>query len=571
MSENITENETENKSNNKLILGGLGIAGVLGVMLLCGIAALLWFFWPRLFGGGDPIAERIPNDAVIYMNVDLLNMQSENFQDLMLVFQEMAEPDQDKTLVETLDEQMGDLVNMNFTDDVLPWIGQYGGLAILDLDLESGDGEYIWLVETRDKTAADQFISSLAVALDDEQGMQFSKSEKEGIEIYTHEPDFGEDLLIARVGNFVYFSNSEAVILDSAALDKKDSLASLKIFEDAHAELPNDRVASAFFSNALYSEVFDMMAAQYYMTDVNNLDDIPLGGFAMSMSADDAGLRFDFAVAYNEDDLSEFEKEAYTADYLAPKTDDLVPADTFFYLGTNQSHDPSFYLQEGNPLLDADTEEALELLNDEYGIDIMEFINFLSGEFAFAMGPSREGFISDQLDTDIGFTAFISTHDESGFSNWFEDVLKVIEDVTYTGIQLDDISIEGYELHEMTMGDEEFPSSMISMVYGADNGYIILGSSQDILEEGLGSNPSLAESEIYLNTWEAFPSGSVPYMFINMTELIDSFKDANPYMADSFQEIDSSLDKIPVVALAINETTGYTQAFTLIIFVEGDQ
>ena len=174
---------------------------------------------------------------------------------------------------------------------------------------------------------------------------------------------------------------------------------------------------------------------------------------------------------------------------------------------------------------------------------------------------------------DLGITLFLSTDDEAGFSEWFSSVLDLLENILaqdmYMFMEFDsqDTTIGDYTLEELFI--DSYGERLSVLHYGASNGYIIIGTSEDMLEDGLSGDASLAYNEMYQNLWSAFPSDSVPYVYVDLVGFFDFIKDNDgSYTTDEIREIEDNLEKMPMVAMAANQPSGYTWSFTMILFIE---
>ena len=565
MSENdvMLEGEKETKGMPKAAWFAIG-----GFLLVILLGVLWYFFGALLFRRGDPIAEIAPQDTMLYMGFDFLHLQSEEVADIFQIFREMSDAEE-MTMIEALDDFMTDEFNMSFSEDVMPWIGKNGALIVSDFDFNSEEGKYMFVIEARDKGEADIFIADFVLALDDESGMDFTDEEINGIKLYTHEPDYGDAMYIAREGSFIYFANSEDAIFSSVEIKKEDSLANSEGYINTLVGLPDDRIGLIYIGEGFFEDFFDVMAEDLYYPGISNFENFGLGGMGMSVSAEDVGLRFDFAIAYDEENLSDYYREILSYENLAPTTDALVPENTFLYVGTNRSGVPTSSLWEENPLYNEDTKEALDLFEDEFGISIWELLDMFAGEFAIAIAPAWDGLLTEMGEINLGFAIFASTNDEAGFSGWFDDLLDVFAQQLGAEFKRRDANIGDYQLKELVV--EEYGQSLTLGYYGADNGYFILGSSGGMLEDGLGGKGSLADSERYQNTWLAFPDDSVPYLYLDVLELIDFIKDASDsYTVDEIREIEDALERMPVIAMSMNRRSGFTLSSTLIFFIETD-
>jgi len=517
--------------------------------------------------GGDPIAAVVPGDSTFYASVDLSKTQSDQFNEIVSVFQEAAEVEEPQTLTDTLDTNMKDELGLSFTDDVVPWLGRHAAFVVTSGDFSGSDAEFMFIVETRSRGNADDFVSKFVAALEDKQDKKFSQDEKDGVTIFTSKAEFDweDDMVIARAGKFVYLANSEDAVLESINLARSDSLAGSDGYKNAVTALPRNRVATFYMNPEFLNSVYEEMSL-YGPSSAGLLADTGLAGIAMSISIVDEGVRLDGATAYDADKIDDFQKETLGASYLDLTTDALVPGDTFFFAGVNTSLGFGRFTEPDSPLYNSDMAESFDLLESKYGISIPDLFDLLSGEFAFAVGPARDGMLAELGEVNVGLTMLASTSDEQGFNDWFDGFLDAASSDLYLEYDSSNTKVGDYQLKELSIQDIPGPYALI---YGADNGYIILGTSKSLLEAGLDSGDTLANNPTYIETWKAFPSDSVPYMYMDVKEFMNFLVDsADSYNAESMRNTRKNLEKIPVVAIAMNQNSNYVQSFTAIVFID---
>lgn len=559
--------------------GGSKIVWIVGcgiLLCLCAalIVALVYFGLPLI--QGDPIVSVVPNDSLMYFGVDLAQTRSERFGDMVAIVQELADEDKDQTLTESLDKFMEDEYDMSFTEDVMPWVGRHAAFVVTEGDFSSGDIKMMLILETRNKEKADKFLSEFVDATRKHDDTEFEQRQENGVTFYVYEDTSNpvNDEVLARVGKFIYLSNSQDTILESASLQKKDSLAGSQGYKDAIRVLPRNRLATVYVTGETLSEAMQEMSGNVYgrglsypsyMTDLTSQS---LIGMAISLSVQQEGLRMDAAVVYDETKISGYQKEVLATEYLAPTTAALLPEDTFLFIGTNTSQAPSSYTEIDNPLYSGDVEESFDLLEQQYGIDIRALVDLLGGEFAFALGPANDGLFAEEGNVNIGFTMLAGTSDEAAFIGWFENALnKLITEDMYMEYDIRDTKIGDYDLKELTL--QQGSESSFSFIYGADNGYIVLGSSPSILEDGFTGTNTLAQNEMYRRTWSAFPARSVPYMYLNLGDFMDFLtENADEFGGTDVFDTQKKLQKIPVVAMSMSNRPGHVRSVTLIVFVE---
>src|SRR5262249_13250103 len=147
-----------------------------------------------------------------------------------------------------------------------------------------------------------------------------------------------------------------------------------------------------------------------------------------------------------------------------------------------------------NPLYSPDAQESFDLLEKQYGIKVKELLDLLGGELAFAIAPASDGLLNQSSQTGLGFTILASPKDEQGFVTWADHVLDVVSDQMGTPLEKNSVSFGKYNLKEASL------QQTTALIYGADQGYIFIGSSSDMLREGLKGDNSLAHNQTYRNT-----------------------------------------------------------------------
>jgi hypothetical protein len=537
------------------------IAGC-GFLLLLAVVVAGVLIFSGLFSGKDPIAAVVPNDALVYMSVDLVKTQSEDVNHIVNILQAMSDEKQ-QTLVETLDETLQQELNLSFTNDVLPWLGRHASVAVTEGDLANGDVKFMFIMETTNKGKADEFITKFTAALDQNQGRAFDESEKDGVKIYTS--GTGSDAMaIARSGKFVYLGNSEDAILKSISLQNSDALSKSAAYQATleSLPLPGDRLSTIYISGDVYKDLIASAGGNMgaYQGFIENIE-----GMGLGTTFTEAGLQLDFVARYDAEKLSDFEKQSLGLAYLPPTTDALVPADTFFFVGTNTSTSVMALTPTDNPLYNADVQESFDLLEQQYGISIRELLEVLGGEFAIAIAPSSDGLLNQQPPApELGFTIIASAKDEQGFIDWADRALDVAAEQMGTPLEKNSASFGKYELKEASI------QQATALVYGADQGYIFVGSSSDMLRDGLSGENTLANSETYRNTWKAFSANSAPYMYLDLHGLMETIAaHADTYGMSNADDLRDKLKDIPVIALAWNQSDEFTRNLTMIVFIEG--
>jgi hypothetical protein len=166
----------------------------------------------------------------------------------------------------------------------------------------------------------------------------------------------------------------------------------------------------------------------------------------------------------------------------------------------------------------------------------------------------------------MGLTVIASVKDEKAFNAWFEDLMSVASTQMGTELNTEKVMIGSYNLQEVTL-ETGRPTPSTLLLYGANNGYGFLSSSHDMLTNGLDAEKTLATNKTYIETWKAFPSGSIPYMYLDMGGLMDLIAQSAGSSSE-MRDMQTKLEKIPVIALTFNQPSTYVQKTTMIVFME---
>ncbi len=549
---------TEKKSNKKLWYIG---CGCLILLAICAVIGAGVFGYMYFFNGNDPIAAVVPNDAAVYAKVDFLQSQSAQFNDIVSIAQGISGAKK-QPLIDAMDEAMQNELNMSFKTEVVPWMGQHGGFVIASGDFKNNDVKAMFIMESRDYKLTDQFLSKFIVALEDKRGVKFETKKVGGVTLYVYKGNSPtDDMVVARAGKLVYLANSEDDVMKSINLKSGDSLAKSSKYKDAMAALPKNSMSSVYVNGNMISDYLSSLTNGIGAPSASQFADSSISALALGASLEKAGLRLDVASVYDSAKLNAFQKESLKAKNLNPKADKLVPENTFLFLDITSTQSPASFVQKDNPMYTKDMQDALALFEKQYGVSVTKLLELLSGEFAVAIGPSNDGVFVATSQVKLGATIFAATKDEAGANAWLNGAKDVL--AQQGGMQLDisAADISGYKLQKVTTQGLEGQL----LFYGADKGYMILGTSQDILEGGLGGKNTLADNAAYQNTWKAFPSGSIPYMYLNITSIIDFYKSA---ASANLGAAEADMKRIPIIAAAINNNGGYVRSATVILFVK---
>ncbi|MCH7663886.1 MAG: DUF3352 domain-containing protein [Chloroflexi bacterium] len=558
----------------------LGVAGV-ATLAVCGIVTIAFIvfdpfgFIDRFFGGGDPIASVVPEETTIYFSADLLQMtSSEGLDAIIQTFAEAAGEDAPELdgMISILDGAFEDSFELTFTDDVLPWVGQYAGISVSNIEIDpfgglDEDPQVVIVIEVRDSIGADQFIENFVAALEKNTfaGGEFEEDEYEGATLYVLDEGF-DQMAVGRSGDFVFFSDRVESI--HAAIDAQSgaSLADSPMYQETIRQLSNQRMMTVYIDAGQLQEEF----SSFGDAGLTALCQQPvvLDAFAMSFEVIEEGMQFDFVVAINYDELGDFD---LNVDIEAPTTDILIPEDAFFYMASGSNSVNPVTQEEYYQRIfgDEDCEESIQLLEEVMGIEILDLLSNLNGEFVLAMMPSSSGALATMGQIPLGFVFMIGINDEDVILDAISTLNDTIARDEFSGFGIEESSFDEFTL--FTLGQEiPFVGGVLPIVtYGVGQDYLIIASSESVIADTFNGGPSLADNENYQSVWDAFPAEDIPVLYFDVRGMFEIIRDGLSSLdQEGINEFAAFLEPITAFAMTSNPRAGEVTRVSLIIFID---
>ena len=557
---------------------GVGVA-LAGLACICVVAAVIFavldpFGWiARLFGGGAGAATAMPPDVPLYIGVDLARARSEEVDRLIATFAEATGStlhDLD-TVIEEADDTMQAEIGMTITEDVLPWIGQYAGIGLSDLQMNEFSGleraDWVIAIEVRDRGGADAFLERLREALADEQGADFEESEYEGVTLYEFVSGSTGEGALARSGSYVLIGSSAEALRTSIDAQRGESLADTDAFRETSSRLPSDAILTAFVD----VEEFAGLAQEATDTSmpVSPLWGLQAGGLTgmgASASVIDVGVRFNGSILYDPEVMTETQLEAFEAGIDPLTIDRRFPEDTFFFLATRglstgwRDFEDNFAEDEAY----ADLAESIRLLEDQIGIDLGDdLFAYLDGEIALGLGPSSEGLLPEMLEIRLGSLVLAETTQEEALRTTIEILTDQIPESE--GLTVLQTTVGGVEAYQLA---DPFQQTT-ALVYGVGEGSLFIATGTDLVEAAFAGGASLADDETYRATWASFPSGQIPTFYLDLEGLLGQIREGQAgFSLDDFNDSTDFLSPIRVIGAAASLARDYTAQSTIVVFIE---
>ncbi len=552
--------------------GGKSKLGIVISVLVIAIVLFIIFdpfgIIARLQGTGDSLAKFVPADSVFYMNVDLLQVTSDETEDIFNAFQRGAGVTygEGETLVEQIDRSLEELFDLTYSEDIEPWVGQYLAVSVSNLvlgdwgNMESGDVLIIVEAIPTQEEKVDEFILKLVAAMEESSDISFEKIEYDAVALYEYQSGYpGEAIVIGRYKNNLFISNSSQNIISSINLESSQSLAKDDDYQTIIKEIPGKRMMTISMKMDGFVDVLSIMAA-----DLGESIAATANKWAVfSISTKNYGLEFNTAFIQDLKAMTESQKDAIVASQnFDLKTDEMFPEETILYfVGYGLDKTINLLLEDEN-IESQDIKESLDLLKQGFGIDILRLINAFDGEFAMGLVQNSDGFLSASVGGELGVELefIIGTSQEDLILDEFKK-LKFLAGLDPS------ISIEEYSKNNMSLFDFEMDDGfqMINyMTYGVGGGYVVFSTSSSLVDDSFDGGPTLADNPRYIEALNSFPKGYQLSFFMDVHRVLNIFKeDMDGYLSESISVFE------PITAMAGGvEVVDSVNITTFIIFIE---
>ena len=522
--------ETPKKSNKRTLYIVLGVVAAL-LVCCCLVAIILYAtgVFDRFLGGTESTATVVSAESELYASVNLLNLTPEKLNRVLQPFEKVLDQvdvkDQESALKE-IDNQLDDMYGITITEDVMPWVGQYAAISIDELKMGTYGAEdtaVLFVVEVRNKNAADEFILKLIDGIEDYDDVSFDDSDYEGVTVYSVDEDYTE-IALCRYNNFVLLSNKISTVEDAISLKKSDSMAQNAVYKSMLKQLPTERALTMFLSSTKLIEALSSEAL--YGSEDAVVD--ALNGWkasTLSLAIVDAGVQVDMVTAYDVDKLDDDMKAMMESGSPGIKTIAMMPEETMVFV--SGSHLDLAWNALKVSLIgmgdSIDFEDAMVEFEDMMGFDPdTELLAYLDGEFAISIFPSKKGILSEASGVDLGFVGLFGTSKPDDLRDTVNSLVNYLEDEMYT------------EVNSSSVGDGEvYELDMVGGAFGVVDKYLGIGSSVDSLEDAYDKTSSITDNETYKEMLKKIPGGLTPVMFVNVTDGLSYLDDIVPYGMDS--------------------------------------
>ena len=555
--------EKSGGGNKMLLIGGLAAVALLIVVIIAAVLIV-----PRLLGGGgDSLADIMPPDTTILVELNAANLLNDNTNRIASEFEDAFDAadvefdgDEPESLLETLDEALDDELGLTVTDDILPWLGTNIALGILELDIDDlNDGEtpkIIIAATVRDNDAADSFIEDLVDAYEDELDYEFDDDDYEGAVIYVDEDN---EMAFGRSDNIFFLAPTQDTIEEAIDSQNGENLTDNETYSDFAGNLPGDRALTVYIDGSQLEDLYTLGAETdptFNDIDPDLIEDLDLLAMAMTASIVEEGIRIDTILQVEE--YSDEQQELIDAQSDDSKTVELLPESTYMYIVANRL---DLYLESVLDSLDTagmpsdDIEEAMDEFDDLFGFNPMDdLMPLLDGEFNIALVEGDEGLIAEEFGADLGVIGILGSSDMDEMGGLVEDFTDALDD---QGLDVSDSEEDDFILYEV-----EFDGDTAG-AYASSDDYLLMSTSGGLIEDLFDNDDKLTDNDFYQFAIGSLPNNSIPVVFVNVVELLSLAEDTDP----SVEEVS---DVNPITAVVVGANADDNVTTTSIVLVVGD-
>jgi hypothetical protein len=554
------------------------LAVLSSITFLCIFIFIIFLFDPfnfhlrgRLIGQYDAVAEIMPESTQIYIGINLLHIRQQEL-DLLtsLLLQPLAINTQDDLSLFTssdnknptnstkisaiiheddyslnlIPQQMfgkpqylsGNFQNplqnkygVKIPDDLIPWIGQYIGVGIIELfDIEYPQKQPRFLIaaETRNRKAADMFLQKVVDGYVENQHGYFEITEYQGNSIYILSNSKDDvELALCRNNSVVLFALDLKTIKETIGSTNTQTLAHNPAYTNIRKNVPQNELINLFISREALDNWMSMSGPAGKLLGMNVLPPTSITGWKgslMTVKVIDRHLQLDVYSYIDRQNMNARDRRLLGQPGSPNKTASMLPENTLLYFtGFKADLLIDAFFEDLNRI-DYRGEFQYMLKTIEYNLNINlreDFYFFLDEEWAFAIYPTQDSLWSKYEIFDGGYL-FLSEIRNKNFLSEAVEAQKGFFIPTYSNL-LKVTNINEDPFYELNTTYEEYPD----IVLGISGDYLIFSSNAKDVENVFSEKVSLAENETFKKSFSLI-KGASPFLFIDMEELTKMlFKD----------------------------------------------
>ena len=535
--ETLDEEAAPPNKRRKMIMG-CSIATIVTLCCCLVVAAIViftdpfkWHILERINGTYDAAAANLPANTAVYVAVDMLGLTDPNAERVLNVFQELAAAGEEpKDINAQLDESLNDKYGLTFSNDILPWMNRYAGIAILDFELDQF-GELqpegvAFLLSVANTKGAEAFAEKLIAGVESSTGQTLVVETYGKTEIHVLDADFdSDDMAFALTkGIFILADNADTIktVLDAP---ESETLMNSAAYRNALAALPNEPFASFYLSTGFYATLLESLSqnGNPFAANPTLMAQMQDASVMMGLSFNEVGVVLDIAAAPGTDELYQQAIDGYAAlETNQIGMEERFPAETYFYV--------QGFLPEGQMAQQLaansdspefkDMEVSIALLENELGFNLFDdFLVNLESGMALGLVAAEDGFLVESENINMGLVFISGVHDTTVAQGVVDGLNTYIESEFFLPPSSKIINGEPLYFVGDPFGSTEF------FAYGLLEDELVLGTSVSVTEDLFNGGDSLAQNARYQALWESFPSSAMSIMYVDIDALMQVMSD----------------------------------------------
>lgn len=547
-----TPNTQNNNQRNIIIV----------IVVLALVTAVAIFFLLRLFrNNSNATADAMPPTTDFYIELDTLKLVNDDTVRIYDALQPLidklnegqVDPPEGDFLGE-LDNQLEEELGLTFSENIQPWLGGSIGLGILEFNPEMIDSNeppnIILAISVRDKGEADQFITDLTAALT-ENGDTVSEVEVDNQTVYIVDSQENDtQTAFTRSGDLMLVATDQTTLATALEAQDGDNLSSANAFKNGIDALPEGRFITTFISGDFFTAFYESVEGE---VDVPTgfLNQLPYESISFGVSTSNEGVKIDVKSFLGE--ISDEQSAFFEAQQPGFDTAENLPANTFMLLSGQRLDLNWNIIQDSLGTTGEDLDESMALFADEFGFNpLTDLLPKLDGEYAVALYETNGGIISTLGEINLGALVMFESSDTSGLLDLTDGLNAGLE----TGLGFVAEGVESsatvYRLSSPAFNGE-------GIAYGISDQHVLLSTSENDINAALTPDSSLADSDLYKSTWNAFSNDTTPTLYLDLGQLLAFYQTVDPEVAE-FVEVN------PITAVALGSHFDDNVSTTTMIF-----
>ena len=491
------------------------VGSIVGVLVIAIIAVVALAYFGVIpvpgLGGSKPenTAQYFPEDVLAY-SWFTLNPGDGQREEMLDIWNRFDELDGFHDAVQDLLDELREETDIDFEEDILPWIGPDMSAALLDIG--SFDPSAVAIVGVRDAAAAADFMD-LLIDYGEEKGSDFIDDSEGDFDIWLDSNNEGH---FALSNDWLVVATDEDALFDTLDMISGNggrSLANNPDFQDAQAALPDRRFASVY---ADYAGIGDELGAGSgfglipYGVDSFGIE--PPEWVAMSFQWVDRGLVVDTVSPTTTDfglEIADLDNPArvlpddtlgFVASAFDPSVDNWrnalgdYPVGDLWFLAEALDEIDYGLSDFGVGGLTVDPDDSLadvldtviDVVANATGVDLeLDFMDYLGGEIIIGVREFDFQEVADDPETNaVDAMAMISYSSDSqlDLQDTMDVVVELVEEYSLGIVSADRVDV-GADDDAMVLNLDALGFSDIaySPGYVLHDGYMTLASTEDAL------------------------------------------------------------------------------------------